>query len=249
MSSSAPYALITGAAGGIGQALVSEFRAAGYDVIGTDRIAKPSSLECTHYVEADLEGVVADEAAATTLIGNVTGHTKGRLRVIVNNAAIQVLGGAESLTRNDWERTLKVNLLAPFFLAQAFLAELETNKGCIVNISSIHARLSKRNFVAYATSKAALSALTRTLAVDLEGRVRVNAIEPAAIDTEMLRSGFAGHEDALAQLGSLHPAGRIGSPAEVASCALAISENSLAFLNGACIGLDGAISNRLHDPD
>jgi NAD(P)-dependent dehydrogenase (short-subunit alcohol dehydrogenase family) len=121
-------------------------------------------------------------------------------------------------------------------------------KGCVINISSIHARLTKPNFVAYATSKAALSGMTRAMAVDLGGRVRVNAIEPAAISTDMLKAGFKDHPEQYAALEQCHPLGRIGTPEEVAALALSIVDGELRFLHGACVGMDGGISARLHDP-
>ena len=93
---------------------------------------------------------------------------------LMNNAAVQILGGFDSLTRSDWQQTLRVNLLAPCIWKQALMPGLEAAKGSVVNISSIHARLTKKNFVAYATSRAALSDMTRAMAADLGGRVRVN---------------------------------------------------------------------------
>jgi NAD(P)-dependent dehydrogenase (short-subunit alcohol dehydrogenase family) len=108
--------------------------------------------------------------------------------------------------------------------------------------------LTKKNFVAYATSKAALSGMTKAMAVDLGGRVRVNAIEPAAIETDMLKAGFEGKSELYRQLEAYHPLGRIGRPEEVARLALAMIEGGIDFLDGACVGLDGGISGCLIDP-
>ena len=91
--------------------------------------------------------------------------------------------------------------------------------------------------------------LLSALAVDLGPRVRVNAIEPAAIATKMLEAGFAEHPEGLRELAGCHPSGRIGTPEEVARLALALVNGGLGFLHGACIGLDGAISARLFNPD
>ncbi len=95
---------------------------------------------------------------------------------------------------------------------------------------------------------AALSGLTRAMAVDLGGRVRVNAICPAAIHTPMLAAGFAERPDALAALHDAHPTGRIGLPEEVAHLARYLIAEAPDFLNGSCLGLDGGIAGRLHDP-
>ncbi len=243
-------ALITGAAGGIGRSLMQVFHDAGYSIIATDMAAQPQDLHCICYLQADLARFVEDEAYASEVISAIRNTLQGAgLNTLINNAAIQILGGAESLTRQNLRTTLDVNLLAPFLLTQALLPELEAVKGCVVNIGSIHARLTKKNFVAYATSKAALAGMTRALAVDLGSRVRINAIEPAAVETAMLKRGFEGKPELYRQLEACHPQQRIGQPEEVARLALAISEGGMNFLHGACIGLDGGISGRLFDPN
>ena len=250
IDAAASAALITGAAGGIGRELVHAFREAGYAVVGTDVGVQPPGLVCSSYVQADLHRFAEDAVYAADVIARMRCCLQGRaLAAIVNNAAIQVLGGADSLTRADWRQTLDVNVVAPFLLTQAFLPELEAAGGCVVNIGSIHARLTKRNFVAYATSKAALSGMTRALAVDLGPRVRVNAIEPAAIETDMLKAGFAGKAELYQELERCHPQHRIGQPRDVARLALAMVTGGMDFLHGACVQLDGGISSRLFDPD
>lgn len=245
-------ACITGAAGGIGRALVDTFCSAGYRVIATDLAGSadflPGELMQASYLGADLARYVADEVYARTVTARIRDLLQDApLDVLVNNAAVQILGGTDSLTRQDWQATLQVNLLAPFLLAQALLPELERGEGGVINISSIHARLTKKDFVAYATSKAALSGLTRAMAVDLGARVRVNAIEPAAIETDMLKAGFESESERYAQLADCHPVGRIGRPEEVARLALAMAEGGMEFWQGACIGLDGGIAGRLFD--
>ncbi|GAB6113475.1 SDR family NAD(P)-dependent oxidoreductase [Desulfomicrobium salsuginis] len=241
--------LITGITGGIGTALAKVFHDANYSIVGTDRAENSSSLPCDAYIPMDLEQYAEDETYAASK--NLLFRTvfDGRLDVLINNAAVQILGGADNLTRQDWSTTLRVNLLAPFLLIQHFLPELEAVHGCVVNIGSIHSRLTKKNFVAYATSKAALSGITRALAVDLGPRVRVNTIEPAAIETQILKAGFIKNPRLYAKLESYHPQLRIGSTIEVARLALAIAEGGMDFLHGACIGIDGGISGLLHDPD
>ncbi len=249
MHNEAPNCLITGANGGIGRALVNIFHNAGYKVIATDVAPNADRVQCDHYLEIDLARLSRDETYAASSIREVQKLLGGRgLRALVNNAAVQILGGAAGLTRESWRETMDVNVFAPFFLTQAFLQELEQVSGCVLNIGSIHARLTKKDFVAYATSKAALAGMTRALAVDIGPRIRINAIEPAAIETDMLKAGFADNPAQYAALESCHPQMRIGDPEEVARLALAIVDGGMNFLHGSCVAIDGGIGNRLFDP-
>ena len=230
--------------------LVQVFCDAGYRVIATDRLPQPADVFCAAYLEIDFLQLCGDEPYGKEVAWNIRRALGGdTLDVLINNAAIQILGGADNLSREEWRQTLNVNVMAPFLLTQALLPELEAAKGSVINIGSIHAHLTKRNFVAYATSKAALAGMTRAMAVDLGPRVRINCIEPAAIETQMLTAGFEGKPEHYAQLKSYHPQHRIGTAEEVARLALAISVDGMDFLQGSCIRLDGGIGGRLFDPD
>jgi NAD(P)-dependent dehydrogenase (short-subunit alcohol dehydrogenase family) len=238
-------ALITGAAGGIGRSLVSVFEAQGWRVVSTDRVA----LERASHVVGSLADLSSpDTAGGAALIAALRAETRGQLSAIVHNAAFQVVKPTAELTADDWQTTLNVNLMAPFWLTQAFLSELKARHGSVLAISSIHERLTKPGFVAYATSKSALSGMVRAMAVDLGGQVRVNAICPAAIGTPMLKAGFDGQPEAFAQLEAHHPIGRIGTPEEVAELAAFVCSARSPFMTGACLDLSGGISGRLHDP-
>jgi NAD(P)-dependent dehydrogenase (short-subunit alcohol dehydrogenase family) len=244
-----PAVLVTGALGGIGRALCNEFHAHGFVVIAVDRVE--GNVAAHDILTENIAALVNNaelSAAFLCRIQEILDQEKAVLRGLINNAAVQILGGVESLTAADWQETLDTNLLAPFVLAQLFLPQLEASRGAIVNISSIHEKLTKPGFVAYATSKAALSGLTRAMAVDLGPRVRVNAICPAAIHTPMLEAGFADQPERFAALHKSHPCGRIGLPEEVASIARYLVSDAPEFLTGSCLGLDGAIAGRLHDP-
>lgn len=240
--------LITGAAGGIGSAIVHAFLGAGYEVVCLDNVKKPDKMSSINYVCADLDRYFFDTHYASSINDELNIALSNKLDVLINNAAIQIVAPSQELSRSDWQRILNINLLSPFFLIQSFLSKLEKSKGSVINISSIHAYLTKKNFVAYSTTKAALSALTRSMAVDLEHRVRINAIEPAAIETDMLSRGFADFPDKYEKLKLFHPTNRIGTPDEVARVALWLASNDCQFVHGLCLRLDGGISNRLHDP-
>ena len=240
-----PVALITGAAGGIGMAMVQAFESAGWQVVSTDRQPLPRDGHVVADIGCCVDPLLPDHQA---LVAELRAATGGRLKALVANAAHQVVKPSGNLSAQDWQQTLGVNLLAPFWLAMAFRDELAVNSGSFLAISSIHERLTKPGFVAYATSKAALSGMVRALAVEMGDQVRCNAICPAAIATPMLVAGFDGRPDALTALEAFHPVGRLGQPEEVACAALYACGDGAGFLNGTCIDLSGGISARLHDP-
>ncbi len=240
-------ALITGALGGIGSALCRAFRSDGYEVVATDR--NKGNCEADHFIQLDVLDIYSKKRARQVLRAKMERICKGRgLKVLVNNAAIQIVSHTDDVKIAEWDETLQTNLIAPFLLVQTMLPLLEKAHGSVVNIASIHAVSTKPGFVCYATSKAALVGLTRSLAADLGSRVRVNAINPSATDTPMLKSGYANLPEKLDELASMHPLGRIAQPDEVAHAALFLASNNADFITGVCLHVDGGIGVRLHDP-
>lgn len=241
-------ALVTGSEGGLGQALCAALHDAGYRVVGVDRVGVGSG--CDAFVGLDLHAACASsealQEAATWLRAALGGE---ELSLLVNNAAVQILGGVGTVGLEDWNTTLTTNLTAPFFLAQALLPEIERARGVIVNVGSVHARATKPGFVAYATSKAALAGLTRAMAVDLGPRARVVAVQPAAIDTPMLRAGFKGRPESFAELAGVHPLGRIAEPAEIAQVVVFLASEAASFVTGTILDIDGGVLSRLYDPE
>lgn len=248
-SESRPVCFITGVTGGVGRSLVKIFSAAGYSVLGTDIVDKLSTLPLDGYIQADMVRFVEGEDYAKELLADIKSALNGRgINVLINNAAIQILGEIRGLTRQDWSNSLGINLLAPFFLCQGLLDEISMVRGVVINISSIHAKLTKKNFTAYSTSKAALSAMTKALAIELGGKIRVNGIEPAAIDTDMLRAGFKGNPLGFELLKEYHPTGSIADPDEIGRLSLMLADPKFQFLNGSIVSMDGGIASCLNDP-
>jgi NAD(P)-dependent dehydrogenase (short-subunit alcohol dehydrogenase family) len=241
--------IITGACGGIGSELVRAYRTEGYRVIAVDLKEVSIFPQDVEYLSLDISRIVEDLQARTDLKSAITKQIgDDRLCGLINNAAVQIVKRVEDIQTEDWSLTLNTNLLAPFFISQMFLDNLESGGGSIVNISSVHARQTKKNFTVYATSKAGLSSLTRLMAIELGDRIRVNAIEPGAISTQMLEDGFRTQPEKRILLDELHPMGRIGEPSEVAQLALFLTSSKAEFINGATIAIDGGIRNQLHDP-
>jgi len=240
--------LITGAAGGIGRAFCEEFHKEGWHIIASD---KEQTCDAPHhsYVQLDLARMCTDDAYAHERVGALKDQIPDQnLHALINNAAVQITAPFDELGNDAWKQTINTNLLAPAFLIRQLLAELEREKGVVLNIASIHARLTKPGFVAYATSKAGLIGLTRALAVELGGRVRVNAICPAAILTTMLEKGLENVPDGMDLLNDYHPSRCIGAPNELAKAAHYLVASDSPFLTGSMLELDGGISGRLYDP-
>lgn len=241
-------ALITGSAGSIGRAMVERFLRDGFHVIGLDKVQESSRTVGLSQVQADLLLFVRDSGYRKNTVSQIMSMLPAsRLDVLINNAAVQVVADGSEISLDDWQETLAVNVTAPMLLVQALVHPLKATKGAVINIASIHSQLTKPGFVAYATSKAALVGMTRALAVDMGSSIRVNAISPAAIDTPMLRAGFA-DSNAFKRLKAFHPVSEIGTPEQVAGIAAMIARGEFSFLNGSVIQLDGGIGSRLHDP-
>jgi NAD(P)-dependent dehydrogenase (short-subunit alcohol dehydrogenase family) len=242
--------LVTGANGDIGKSLCKLLGDAGYYVIATDTGRQAGGCRCDVFVGADLEQLVLDESFINDFRDSVADGISGRkLKGLVNNAAVQKLSGLDGIELTDFRTSLDVNVTAPMLLVKLFLNDLEAAQGSVVNIGSIHAKLTKPAFISYATSKTALEGLTRALAVDLGGRVRVNAIQPAAVETAMLLNGFGGHDDKYPALKACHPVNRISRPAEIAEVTIFMLSDNCRFMTGSIVSVDGGIGSRLHDPE
>jgi NAD(P)-dependent dehydrogenase (short-subunit alcohol dehydrogenase family) len=237
--------LITGVLGGIGEALALAFKDAGYFVYGLD-IRTPAKPIADEFIQFDINEFSDGGDYYIKWKSAFEGKIKS-LDVLINNAAVQKLGSVGLLDLIDWKETLNVNLTGPLLLTQLFLSKLEKSAGSVINIGSIHQQLTKPNFVSYATSKSALIGLTKAMAVDLQGKIRVNAISPAAIETDMLKAGFNNDESALDELRKIHPVQRIGYPKDVAKMALFLASENSGFIHGANLTLDGGISSVLKD--
>ncbi|MCG8572854.1 MAG: SDR family oxidoreductase [Spirochaetes bacterium] len=239
--------IITGAAGGIGVAFCDVFHNAGYKVIAIDR--RP--IDYAHpykFINFDISKLGTTSNEVKEFYEKIKSHIDDGLTGLINNAAIQIVKDIEDVNQDDWLSTLNSNLLAPYWLIQQFLPQLRRAKGSVINIASIHANLTKAKFCLYATSKGAMVTMTRALALELAPEIRVNAIVPAATDTPMLRAGFKGDLDGLAELGRYHPLHRIADAEEVAKVGLYLVSNNSSFITGTTINVDGGIGSVLHDP-
>lgn len=241
--------VITGAAGGIGASLCQSFKEVGWHVIATSRKQPSDTSTYDNFIAGDLAQIATDTSTAKEFEKEVRfAAGPNPIKAIINNAAIQILNKTENLTPADFSLSFNVNVLAPFILTQTFLKDLSDNNGSVLNIGTVHAQSTKAEFGAYATTKTAMHGLTRALAVDLGGRVRVNTLAPAATETQMLKAGFEGKPEAYQELADAHPIGRVADVSEIAKAALFLCSDDASFITGATLYADGGILSRLHDP-
>lgn len=236
--------ILTGASRGIGHATVKRFSSAGWRVITCSRHPFPEDcpweMGPEDHIQVDLSDVEDTKAAVLEMKRRLEAQG-GRLNALVNNAAISPKGpdGARMGTMDtpveDWTHVFQVNFFAPVLLARGLLDELEAAKGAVVNVTSIAgSRVHPFAGAAYATSKAALAALTREMAHDFGRRgIRVNSISPGEIDTAILSPGTEKIVEELV------PMRRLGEPEEVAKAIYFLCTEQSSYVNGAELHING----------
>jgi NAD(P)-dependent dehydrogenase (short-subunit alcohol dehydrogenase family) len=233
--------LLTGASRGIGHATVKRFSSAGWRVITCSRYPFPEDCPWEAGPENHIELDLADPKSTIEAVAEIRRRlTNGRLDALVNNAGISPKGPTgERLdtTTTDlktWGQVFHVNFFAPVVLARGLIEELTAAKGAVVNVTSIAgARVHPFAGAAYATSKAALAALTREMAHDLGPRgIRVNAIAPGEIETAILSPGT---EKLVEKL----PLRRLGKPEEVARTIYYLCTSESSYVTGVEIEING----------
>lgn len=247
------FVLITGSEGDIGKALVKTFFDDGFQVLGLDKsIPSNENIELMNFIKCDLNEYVKEINYRSKINSDIKKFIpiNASKLVIINNAAIQILRPVDKATYEDFEASFTVNSLAPLFLTQALLKKLKISASHIVNISSIHSKLTKSNFVAYASSKAALESITRSMAIELSKyNIAINAIAPAAVNTRMLKDSFKKNLQAFEDINQAHPSKTIGNPDSLAKLTKNVVDDNSIFLTGSIIDFSGGISSLLNDPD
>jgi NAD(P)-dependent dehydrogenase (short-subunit alcohol dehydrogenase family) len=237
-------AVVTGATQGIGRRTASLLSERGYHLALID-LRDPA---------ATIKGIQSAGGEALSFIGDITHESVvarfadavfarfGRADVLVNNAGISLIAPAEETSLADFRRVLDVNLVAPFLLAQIFgKYMLAARSGSIVNVASVAGVLAVADRAAYNTSKHGLIGLTRTLAAEWGGRgVRVNAVCPGWVKTEMDAADQAGGSYSDADITGRIPMARFATPDDVArAIAFLADEQESSFINGHCLSVDG----------
>lgn len=249
-------AIVTGAGRGIGAAIARCFALEGAAVVIAEKDpvtgaaiaagltgqgARALFVETDVSLPASAEAVVARTLAAF-----------GRLDVLVNNAGINVFHEPLQTSAEEWRRCFAVDLDGVWHMCRAALPSmLDQGQGAIVNIASSHSSTIIPGTFPYPVAKHGLLGLTRALGIEYAARgVRVNAIAPGYIDTEIARDYWATFADPAAgrsRAESLHPPKRIGRPEEVAMTAVFLASDEAPFINAASIAIDGGRSVLYHD--
>jgi NAD(P)-dependent dehydrogenase (short-subunit alcohol dehydrogenase family) len=237
-------AVITGAAQGIGRQTAEVLAERGYGLALVDLRAPVETVATLTSRGAEVLGVACDVTGeeAVADFARAVDTRWGRVDVLVNNAGISFIAPAEATAARDYRRVLEVNLVAPFLLAQAFGKRmLAAGKGSIVNIASVAGLLGIADRAAYNASKHGLVGLTRTLAAEWGGRgVRVNAVCPGWVKTEMDAADQAGGGYADADITGRVPMGRFATPNDIARAVLFLAdEEASGFINGHALTVDG----------
>jgi len=239
------HALVTGGASGIGEATVKELvRAGAFVWIADINQSAAQSLAETVGSSQALHLDVTSPESISTAVSQLT-----RLDILVNNAGIGHVGSIEQTEPADFDRLLNVNVRAVYLVTRGFLPLLLSGKsdgpvGSIVNIASVAGLVGIKQRFAYCTTKGAIVAMTRQLAVEYPKTLRVNAICPGTVETPFVEGYLEkfhkeNKEEVRAELRARQPVGRLGRPEEVASMVRYLASNEAAFINGSILTIDG----------
>ncbi|MFP5451078.1 MAG: 3-oxoacyl-[acyl-carrier-protein] reductase [Thermoleophilia bacterium] len=241
-----PVALVTGASRGIGAACARALAAAGYDLAvgyaadGAGAEATAAAVRALGRSASVHQADVADEAQAAGLV-EAAEEELGPLDAVVLNAGITRDGLAVRMTADDWNAVIDTNLSGAFFTARpALRGMLRRRAGSIVAVSSIVGLIGNPGQANYAAAKAGMIGMVRALAREAGGRgVRVNAVAPGYITTDMTAGLTDEHRDALL---SSTPLGRLGTPEDVAAAVAFLCSDDAAFITGAVLPVDGGLA-------
>jgi glucose 1-dehydrogenase len=244
-------AIVTGSSKGIGKAVAIAFaKSKDYSGIIINGRKMKEVREVADHIKrmgCDALAIEADmskEDDCIKLIERANNYF-GKINVLVNNAGIQQDVPFENTTTEEWYKIIGVDLTGPFICSREAVKHMEKQDpkgGCIINISSVHQRIPKPHYVPYATSKAGVEMMTKTMALELaKDNIRVNLVAPGAIQTDMnieLEENNAELKKTLKQI----PIGRIGSPEEVATVVEFLASDKASYVTGASFFVDGGMT-------
>lgn len=233
-------AVVTGGASGIGEATCRVLAAAGASVTIVD-IDGPRAESLAHQLPGSsvLNCDITDTEAVNAAFASLA-----TLDILVNNAGIGLVGNIEETATEDFARLFRVNVEGMYLATKAAIAKLVAAKGTIVNIGSVAGLVGIKRRFAYCATKGAVVALSRQLAVDYAGKVRVNCVCPGTVDTPFVEAYLEKYhkhekEKVRAELNQRQLVGRLGQPAEIAHAVLYLCSKEAEFVTGSVLTIDG----------
>ena len=251
-------AIVTGSSEGIGKSIAIAFaKSCDYSgiVINSRKIndAQLTANEIQNYGASNnintiaIQADISVESDCINLIEKTIEHF-GRIDVLVNNAGIQKEIPIEETTLDDWYKIIAVDLTGPFVCSREAIKHMEKQQNppsggyCIINISSVHQTIPKPHFVPYATSKAGIEMMTKTMALELAKKnIRANLVAPGAIDTDMNKT-LRDNKEVLEKVLKQIPINRIGNPEEVANVVEFLASEKASYITGTTIYVDGGMT-------
>jgi NAD(P)-dependent dehydrogenase (short-subunit alcohol dehydrogenase family) len=234
-------AVITGSTRGIGRAIAERYAVEGASVIVNSR-TEAAAREAAAAIgggAVGLAGDVATEDGCRSLIEGAL-RVAGRIDILVNNAGTSIVAKAEELRLEDWRRVFDLNLTGAFLCAQLAGREmLAQGSGCVINIGSVAAFTSTPGRVAYCASKAGLVMMTKVMAAEWAPTVRVNAVLPGFIETDLVAELERNGSLDGAALRRRTPFGRLGRAEEVAAAASFLASDDASYVTGDLLAVDG----------
>lgn len=250
--------IVTGGSAGIGRGAAEAFAAEGAKVVvhGLTQSNVDEAVAAITAAGGTAIGVAGDTAVESTHRAAVDAAMTafGRIDHLVTSAGIQTYGDAATTTPEDFDRVFAVNVRGVFLAIHTAIEEIRRNAGTITLISSVQGVATQNNVVGYTSTKGALNAMTRALAVDEAAYgVRVNAVLPGSIDTPMLRTSArewsdgtdAGEDAVVAGWGRMHALGRVGRADEVGAVCSFLASDEASFVTGAEMRVDGGLLSRI----
>ena len=232
-------AIITGAARGIGLACAERFVTEDAHVVIVDVLDEIGMVEAKRLGATYLHCDVSKSSDVTAVVAAVV-KQHGAVDILLNNAAISISGDFLEVSEADYDKVLDINLKGSFLMLQACAREMvKKAAGSIINMSSVNDTLAIPSIVSYCVAKGGISQLTRATSISLAPHgIRVNAIGPGSIMTDMLKS-VVNDKAAMARVMSRTPMGRVGNPSEIASIAVFLASDDSSYVTGQTIYADG----------